>query len=193
MYMIYIIRNIRWLHQLYMQYIPLLLSYIYQTNHSIYVCKNIISSLHIIIYISIYIHVATTYINEFVWIDRSYYIQTYHKHMVERRGGEKVMQLNRMIIYHTNVERNGIEEREVFYSKCVKTYLQLVNHMQHMQWLILLRIQKQFSSLLLFIFVFVVVLLFLLFYIMFINQIVSLLSLCSRIYVCICVFVLMFW
>jgi len=54
-------------------------------------CKNmnIISSLHIIIYISIYIHVATTYINEFVWIDRSYYIQTYHTHMVERReGGE---------------------------------------------------------------------------------------------------------
>jgi len=60
----------------------------------------------------------------------------------------------------------------------------------------LLRIQKQFSSLLLFIFVFVVVLLFLLLYIyiMFINQIVSLLSLGSRIclYLCICVNVFIF-
>ncbi len=46
---------------------------------------NIISSLHIIIYISIYIHVATTYINEFVWIDRSYYIQTYGR---KEEGGE---------------------------------------------------------------------------------------------------------
>ena len=99
-------------------------------------------------------------------MDRSIVLYTNTSHTYGRQeGGEKVMQLNRMIVYHTNVERNGIEEREVFYSKCVKTYLQLVNHMQHMQWLILLRIQKQFSSLLLFIFVFVVVLLLLLFYI----------------------------